>query len=273
MAGEFDLIRAFFRDGWPAGDDLVLGVGDDAALIDPHIVHPDTVSGEPVSGGPARADVRIRTASAVRTGAGVASGGCTGSALRPETASALARSILSEATMALAVRGCTARWMTLSLAIPEVSHPWLETFSSALRELAGAWDIRLVGGDTTKGPLNVAIFAQGVEALIQTRPAQERSLNLLMSHHFDPSQTAAIARAGWPVRLTADMTSHGMTQFATAHGFGNIELGPPELSSSDQSIGPRVLTLVSDHEVNRLAHDAPDAFRLLGYAKALPPTQ
>ena len=45
----------------------------------------------------------------------------------------------------------------LSLALPEVDEGWLEGFSAGLLSLADAHDVALVGGDTTRGPLNLSI--------------------------------------------------------------------------------------------------------------------
>jgi thiamine-monophosphate kinase len=50
---------------------------------------------------------------------------------------------------------------TLALALPEADRDWLAGFSSGLFELADAHQCELVGGDTTKGPLNICITVFG----------------------------------------------------------------------------------------------------------------
>jgi thiamine-monophosphate kinase len=61
----------------------------------------------------------------------------------------------------LAAMGATPLGFTLALALPEANPPWLEAFSAGLFELADAHDCELVGGDTTKGPLNICITIFG----------------------------------------------------------------------------------------------------------------
>ena len=51
----------------------------------------------------------------------------------------------------IAAMGATARWMTLALTLPHVDSKWLNAFSSGLQDASAAYDIDLVGGDTTKG--------------------------------------------------------------------------------------------------------------------------
>jgi len=53
----------------------------------------------------------------------------------------------------LAAMGATPRWATLALALPAVEPAWLEAFSEGLFALAARYNVDLVGGDTTRGPL------------------------------------------------------------------------------------------------------------------------
>jgi len=48
-----------------------------------------------------------------------------------------------------------------ALALPGVDEPWLEGFSRGLFALADAHGCELVGGDTTRGPLNICITVFG----------------------------------------------------------------------------------------------------------------
>jgi thiamine-monophosphate kinase len=50
---------------------------------------------------------------------------------------------------------------TLALALPEANPAWLEPFSRGLFELADAHGCELLGGDTTRGPLNICITVFG----------------------------------------------------------------------------------------------------------------
>ncbi len=61
----------------------------------------------------------------------------------------------------LAACGATPRAFTLALSLPEVNEIWLEGFSRGLFALADLHGCTLIGGDTTKGPLNICITVVG----------------------------------------------------------------------------------------------------------------
>ena len=61
----------------------------------------------------------------------------------------------------LAACGATPRAFTLALSLPEVNESWLEDFSRGLFALADLHGCTLMGGDTTKGPLNICITVFG----------------------------------------------------------------------------------------------------------------
>lgn len=61
----------------------------------------------------------------------------------------------------LAAMGAKPSAFTLALAMPEVDEAWLEGFASGLFGCATAFDCELVGGDTTRGPLNLCVTIFG----------------------------------------------------------------------------------------------------------------
>jgi thiamine-monophosphate kinase len=61
----------------------------------------------------------------------------------------------------LAAMGALPRWATLSLALPAADEAWLDAFAHGFLELARAYDVDLIGGDTTRGPLNVCVQIMG----------------------------------------------------------------------------------------------------------------
>lgn len=61
----------------------------------------------------------------------------------------------------LAACGATPRAFTLALSLPEINEVWLEDFSRGLFALADLHGCTLIGGDTTKGPLNICITVFG----------------------------------------------------------------------------------------------------------------
>lgn len=59
----------------------------------------------------------------------------------------------------MAAMGARPRWFTLALTLPATmaSTQWLESFSHGLATVAEQYDIALVGGDTTAGPLTISL--------------------------------------------------------------------------------------------------------------------
>jgi thiamine-monophosphate kinase len=51
--------------------------------------------------------------------------------------------------------------MTLALTLPQADEPWLADFARGLFSLAEEFDVSLVGGDTTQGPLTISIQVGG----------------------------------------------------------------------------------------------------------------
>lgn len=137
--GEFDLIDRFFSGLTPADTSLRLGIGDDAAILKPPsgedlLVAVDTL----VAGVHFFADVEP---------------------------SALAYKSLAVNISDIAAMGGTPRWATLALTLEDVDENWLAAFSSGFAEAAEEFDIQLVGGDTTRGPLAISVQIMGsVEA-------------------------------------------------------------------------------------------------------------
>jgi len=61
----------------------------------------------------------------------------------------------------MAAMGARPRWATLSLALPEADERWLERFASGFLDLARDYDVDLIGGDTTRGPLAICVQIMG----------------------------------------------------------------------------------------------------------------
>ncbi len=61
----------------------------------------------------------------------------------------------------LAAMGAQPLAFTLALALPNADEEWLSRFASGLFECAERFDCELIGGDTTRGPLNICIAIFG----------------------------------------------------------------------------------------------------------------
>ena len=133
--GEFELIERYFAAVGANRSDVVLGVGDDAALLQVAPGHElvactDTlVEGRHFPAGFEPADIGWR---------------------------ALAVNLSD-----LAAMGAAPAWATLALTLPALDEDWLEAFASGFAALASAHQVALVGGDTTRGPLTITVQALG----------------------------------------------------------------------------------------------------------------
>jgi thiamine-monophosphate kinase len=133
--GEFELIRRFFLRPHASESSVVLGIGDDAAVL---ALPPD-----------------MQLVAAVDT---LVSGSHFPVGTDPRSIGHRALAVnLSD----LAAMGATPAWMTLALTVPGLDERWLERFSSGLWDLADANGVTLVGGDTTRGPLTVSVQILG----------------------------------------------------------------------------------------------------------------
>jgi thiamine-monophosphate kinase len=138
--GEFDLIARYFSDLGPKPKELLLGIGDDCALIRP----------------PPGMDLAISMDTLVE-----------GRHFLPEVdPRALGHKALAVNLSDLAAMGASPALATLSLTLPDldgarITPAWLAAFAQGLGELATATGTALIGGDTTRGPLSICIQVQG----------------------------------------------------------------------------------------------------------------
>lgn len=132
---EFSLIRRFFAAPATGRDDVVLGIGDDAALLR-------------VSAGQ---ELAVSTDSLVA--------GVHFPADLP--ADAVGHRALASNLSDLAAMGATPAWVLMALTLPEIDEAWLEDFSRGFFALAKQHDMALVGGNVARGPLNITLTVQG----------------------------------------------------------------------------------------------------------------
>jgi len=132
MAGEFALIDKYFARPTPSA---VLGPGDDCALLQPS-------PGKQL---------------AVTTDMLVA-----GTHFLPDTDPRnLGWKALAVNLSDLAAMGAQPRWVTLAGAMPAVDEAWIAKFAEGFFACAAEYGVDVVGGDTTRGPLNLCITALG----------------------------------------------------------------------------------------------------------------
>jgi len=134
---EFDLIRRFFTRATPGA---LLGVGDDAALLQPSAGNALAVS----------TDMLV-----------------SGTHFLPDADPLLlGHKALAVNLSDLAAMGAAPRWATLALALSPkddggADEAWLAQFAAGFFALADEYGVELVGGDTTRGPLNLCVTIFG----------------------------------------------------------------------------------------------------------------
>lgn len=131
---EFELIKNYFTNRQPQSD-IALGIGDDCALLSPR----------------AGMELAISTDMLVEGR----------HFLQGADARMLGHKSLAVNLSDLAAMGAQPRAFTLALALPKAEPDWLRDFSQGLFDLADEHQCQLIGGDTTKGPLNVCITVFG----------------------------------------------------------------------------------------------------------------
>lgn len=72
----------------------------------------------------------------------------------------------------LAAMGADPAWLTLALTLPDVDEAWLEAFSDSLFDQLNYYDMQLIGGDTTRGPLSMTL---GIHGYVPVGRALKRS--------------------------------------------------------------------------------------------------
>lgn len=135
LLNEFELINYFFKQQAANRSDVILGIGDDAALLKIPAeqllaVTTDTlISGVHFPENTKPYDIGYKT--------------------------------LAVNLSDLAAMGAEPAWISLALTLPEANQLWLEEFCNGLFTLIKQFNVQLIGGDTTKGHLSITITAQG----------------------------------------------------------------------------------------------------------------
>ena len=62
----------------------------------------------------------------------------------------------------LAAMGAQPYWATLALTLPEEIPAWIEKFAAGFSSLARQYDVSLIGGDLTHGPLSITVHIMGM---------------------------------------------------------------------------------------------------------------
>jgi thiamine-monophosphate kinase len=133
---EFELIKRFFTEQAIKRKDVLLGIGDDCALVSPS----------------ERQNIAVTTDTLV---AGV-------HFPHETSAKAIGHKSIAVNLSDLAAMGAEPTWVSLAITMPEIDHHWIEEFCAGVFELCEFYNVQLIGGDTTQGPLSITVTAQGL---------------------------------------------------------------------------------------------------------------
>ncbi|MBS0558302.1 MAG: thiamine-phosphate kinase [Proteobacteria bacterium] len=132
---EFDLIERIRARCNVSRDDVILGIGDDAALLEVPAGHALAVSTDTLV-----ADVHFPLEAA---------------------AFDVGWKALAVNLSDLAAMGAEPAWATLALTLPAADAAWVDGFAEGFAALARQHRVALIGGDTTQGPLSITVTIQG----------------------------------------------------------------------------------------------------------------
>ncbi|MGB0894556.1 MAG: thiamine-phosphate kinase [Parashewanella sp.] len=132
---EFQIIQQYFSGIGPKRKDVVLGIGDDCALLQPTENQLVAIS----------CDTLVE-----------------GTHFLPDMpAKDLGYKSLAVNLSDLAAMGAEPAWMTLAISLPEIDEQWIAEYSQGLHEVAEYYNIALAGGDTTRGAKSLTITVNG----------------------------------------------------------------------------------------------------------------
>ena len=130
-----DDIIAVLAAGTAEREDVLIGIGDDGSVLAPPV-------------GKQLVTVLDTLNEGVHFPAGI-------------DAAAIGHRALAVNLSDLAAMGAEPAWAALSLSLPASDAEWVRSFARGFHSLAARWGVALVGGDTVRGPLSVAVHLTG----------------------------------------------------------------------------------------------------------------
>ena len=176
---EFDFIRRYLQRQQPDRD-VVLGIGDDAAIVRPRAGTDWCFSSDMLlAGRHFFADVAPAD---------------------------LAHKVLAVNLSDMAAMGAAPRWVLLSAALPQLDEAWLQAFCDSLFALAAQFGVTLIGGDTTRGDyvFSVTIAGELPQGMALRRDAAQRGDDIWVSGRLGLA-AAALNRHWQTVQLPQEV--------------------------------------------------------------------
>lgn len=213
---EFDFIRQYLNR-CPADANVLLGIGDDAAIVRPNPRETLCFS----------SDMLLAERHFFAN----------------DTAADIAHKVLAVNLSDMAAMGATPRWVLLSAALPDLNPNWLTQFCDAFFALCREHQVALIGGDTTRGPLafnitiigtlpenqaltranaqigddiwvsgSIGLAAAGLQHALGTQPLPPEIANLCLAALRRPQPRVALGQALLPLAHAAMDISDGLAQ-------------------------------------------------------------
>ena len=101
----------------------------------------------------------------------------------------------------LAATGADPRAITLALTLPEANDAWLREFSRGIEQATQAYEVELIGGDTTRGPLTITVQVLGAvpaQRALTRSGAQAGDLLYVSGTLGDAAAAVNVMKGEWP---------------------------------------------------------------------------
>src|SRR3990167_6107211 len=132
---EFEIIKKYFDTQALKRPDVIISIGDDAAIVSP----------------PKDRQLVITTDTLI-----------VGRHFPEDTTPFdIGHKSLAVNLSDLAAMGAQPHWVTMALTLPNADEAWIKSFCDGFFELANRYHVQLIGGDLTQGPLSITIQAMG----------------------------------------------------------------------------------------------------------------
>ena len=181
MSSEAELIALIAARTGAARADVVLGIGDDAAVLAPRAGHELVLCTDTLVAGvhfPEDTD-----------------------------AASVGHKALAVNLSDMAAMGALPYWATLALTLPNVNHEWLTAFAKGFFDLAQEYNVSLIGGDTTRGPalvMTVTIMGEVPAGAALRRSGSKPGNDVWVSGNIGDAALAVAHRHGRVVLEEAD---------------------------------------------------------------------
>lgn len=207
---EFELINSYFADRGPKRKDVILGVGDDAALTK---VPEDNL-------------LVVATDTMVE---GV-------HFFKGAPAKSIGHKCLAVNLSDFAAMGAEPAWASVAITLPDANENWVKEFTDGLYEIAEYYNVQIIGGDTTQGPLTITVSIKG---FIREEKALLRSG----------------AKTGDWIYVTGQLGDAALT---VANKLGQVDIDPNFAALSEQKFNYPTARIAAGHVLRHAATSAID---------------